>query len=395
MPLFDTNSLSNTNLARGSYSGCFSGFDEDSQQSSFSKRASNSDFACMASSGDLNNLSGKGDIYSAAEGRKMSKFSDLEFYGGSNSDLPPNNELKANQAFPQPQFPRVVAGWETEATSIPDYANNTFKAAREVVLDSQALVLNDFVGDIDSKDFYTFQVTQNTNLNLVLNGLGANADLELFNRRGRVITSSKNAGNVGESITYSDLDAGQYYVRVSQGATGENTNYNLSFSTKLISDVSSDVSFVEVPQAASPEPIAASPSANNYIQQVLDLTNSERTKAGLQPLRLNEKLNQAAQGHSQDMAMADYFSHTGANGSNAGDRAASAGYYYSSLGENIAAGYITAEEVVQGWMNSPGHRANIMNAGYQELGVGYYYLADDTGSVNYNYYWTQEFGTAG
>jgi uncharacterized protein YkwD len=395
MPLSDTNSPINTHLARGLFRVRFSGFDGDSQVSPFSKRASNSDFAFMARSGDLNNLSKNDSTYSAAEGRKMSKFSDLNFYGGSNNNLPPSNELKGNQAFPQPQSPGVVAGWESETTSIPDYANNTFKAAREVVLDSQALVLNDFVGDIDSKDCYTFQVTQNTNLNLVLNGLSANADLELFNRRGRVIASSKNAGNVSESITYSDLDAGQYYVRVSQGATGENTNYNLSFSTKLISDVSSDASSVEVPQAASPEPIAASPSTNNYIQQVLDLTNSERAKAGLQPLRLNEKLNQSAQGHSQDMAMADYFSHTGANGSNAGDRAASAGYYYSSLGENIAAGYITAEEVVQGWMNSPGHRANIMNPFYQELGVGYYHLANDTGSVNYNYYWTQEFGTPG
>jgi uncharacterized protein YkwD len=331
--------------------------------------------------------------YSIAEGRKMSQIFDPNFYGGSNTDLPRSSEFKNEQVSTQPH-PAVVAGWESQAASVPDYANNTFKAAREVVLGSQALVLKDFVGDGDQKDCYTFKVEQSINLNLVLNGLTANADLELFNGRGRVIASSKNAGSANESITYSNLDAGEYYVRVSQAVNGENTNYNLSFSTKLISDVSTEVSSIGVPQAASPQPVAASP-VNSYIQQVLDLTNAERNKGGLQPLRLNNKLNQSAQAHSQDMAIADYFSHTGANGSNAGDRAATAGYYYSSLGENIAAGYITPQEVVQGWMNSPGHRANIMNAGYQELGIGYYYLANDTGNVNYNYYWTQEFGTPG
>ena len=395
MPLSDTNYSQpiNTDLARGLLNIHNAGLDGGSQLSPAGlllKGASDSDSALISNPEGFNSSS----KYSIAEGRKMSQIFDLNFYGGSNSDLPRSNDLKNEQVFAQPQSPAVVAGWESEAASVPDYANNTFKAAREVVLGSQALVLKDFVGNVDQKDCYTFQVAQSTNLNLVLNGLTANADLELFNGRGRVIASSKNAANANESITYSNLDAGQYYVRVSQPVNGENTNYNLSFSTKLISDVSTEVLSVGVPQAASPEPVAASP-ANSYIQQVLDLTNVERNKGGLQPLRLNNKLNQSAQAHSQDMAIADYFSHTGANGSNAGDRAASAGYHYSSLGENIAAGYITPQEVVQGWMNSPGHRANIMNAGYQELGIGYYYLATDTGNVNYNYYWTQEFGTAG
>lgn len=393
MPLSDTNCSQsiNTDLARGLLNIHNAGLDGGSRLSHTGlllKGANNSD--SVISNPESFYSSSK---YSIAEGRKMSQIFDLNFYDGSNTDLPRSSELKNEQVSTQPH-PAVVAGWESQAASVPDYANNTFKAAREVVLGSQALVLKDFVGDGDQKDCYTFKVEQSINLNLVLNGLTANADLELFNGRGRVIASSKNAGSANESITYSNLDAGEYYVRVSQAVNGENTNYNLSFSTKLISDVSTEVSSIGVPQAASPQPVAASP-VNSYIQQVLDLTNAERNKGGLQPLRLNNKLNQSAQAHSQDMAIADYFSHTGANGSNAGDRAATAGYYYSSLGENIAAGYITPQEVVQGWMNSPGHRANIMNAGYQELGIGYYYLANDTGNVNYNYYWTQEFGTPG
>lgn len=63
------------------------------------------------------------------------------------------------------------------------------------------------------------------------------------------------------------------------------------------------------------------------------------------------------------------------------------------MGENIAAGYSTPEAVVEGWKNSSGHRANLLNPNFTELGVGYYYLANDTGSVNYNRYWTQVFGS--
>ncbi|WP_072013801.1 CAP domain-containing protein [Myxosarcina sp. GI1] len=130
------------------------------------------------------------------------------------------------------------------------------------------------------------------------------------------------------------------------------------------------------------------------INQVLKLTNAERTKAGLEPLKLNSQLVDAAQDHSNDMAEDDFFSHTGIDGSSVGDRALDSGYKYSTVGENIAAGQRTAAEVVSGWMNSPGHRANILNPNYQELGVGYRYLANDTGKVNYKHYWTQVFGTS-
>ena len=86
------------------------------------------------------------------------------------------------------------------------------------------------------------------------------------------------------------------------------------------------------------------------------------------------------------------FSHMGSGGTTASDRANLAGYQSPSVGENIAAGYMTAQEVVDGWMNSPGHRENILNPNYTEIGVGYYYLENDTGIINYNRYWSQSFG---
>lgn len=133
--------------------------------------------------------------------------------------------------------------------------------------------------------------------------------------------------------------------------------------------------------------------STQLINQVLELTNAERAKAGLNPLRLDNQLSQAAQGHSDSMGEDDFFSHTGADGSNAFDRIKDTGYKYSTAGENIAAGQRTAQQVVEGWMNSPGHRANILNANYTEIGIGYEFLENDTGSVNYKHYWTQVFGT--
>ncbi|MEO1298215.1 MAG: CAP domain-containing protein [Cyanobacteria bacterium J06636_16] len=133
---------------------------------------------------------------------------------------------------------------------------------------------------------------------------------------------------------------------------------------------------------------------DRFDQEVLKLVNQERTQRDLKPLTLNAKLDRAADKHSKDMAEKDYFSHTGKNGSSIGDRASAAGYQWSRLGENIAAGQRTPESVVQGWMNSSGHRANILNPNYTHMGLGYKSLSPDTGNVNYGRYWTQMFGAS-
>lgn len=136
-------------------------------------------------------------------------------------------------------------------------------------------------------------------------------------------------------------------------------------------------------------------SLNPFEQEVLTLVNSERTKVGCGALTANDKLVAAARGHSQDMADNDFFDHTGSNGSSPGDRIEAQGYNWSWWGENIAAGYTTPAAVMDGWMNSPGHRDNILNCNFTEIGIGYVYNAHDTGSVNYRHYWTQVFGRPG
>jgi uncharacterized protein YkwD len=89
------------------------------------------------------------------------------------------------------------------------------------------------------------------------------------------------------------------------------------------------------------------------------------------------------------MACNNYFSHTGLDGSTIGERAERQGYDWSYVGENIAAGYSSPESLVQGWMNSPGHKANILGADYTEIGIGYAFGADS----DYGSYWTAVFAS--
>ncbi|NEQ97332.1 MAG: CAP domain-containing protein [Cyanothece sp. SIO2G6] len=129
-----------------------------------------------------------------------------------------------------------------------------------------------------------------------------------------------------------------------------------------------------------------------FATEVLELTNQFRAENGLDPLSFNQDLAEAAQDHAEDMAQQDFFSHTGEDGSSVLERVRETGYDPRAVGENIAAGQTTPEQVVQAWIGSPGHRANLLNETFTELGVGYEFLKNDTGDVNYNHYWAQNFG---
>ncbi|WP_030856453.1 CAP domain-containing protein [Streptomyces sp. NRRL S-37] len=142
------------------------------------------------------------------------------------------------------------------------------------------------------------------------------------------------------------------------------------------------------PTTAAPKPAAPAPEpadASSAVAKVVELVNAERGKVGCSPVKVNATLTKAAQDHSKDMAASGTMSHTGSDGSSPGDRITRAGYSWSTYGENVAYGYSTPEQVMTGWMNSPGHKENILNCAFKEIGVG---LAQP-GS-----YWTQDFGTA-
>lgn len=120
-------------------------------------------------------------------------------------------------------------------------------------------------------------------------------------------------------------------------------------------------------------------------EEMLDLVNDLRLQQNLAPLTLHQNLNKAAYDHAKDMGDNNYFSHTGLNGSRFGERVKETGYTGSSRGENIAAGYATAQRTFEQWVNSSGHLDNMLNPSVNEMGIGY---AEVDGS-RYTHYWTQ------
>jgi uncharacterized protein YkwD len=139
-------------------------------------------------------------------------------------------------------------------------------------------------------------------------------------------------------------------------------------------------------------PTATPQPPSSFEAEVIRLTNQERAAHGCPPLEAEVHLMNAAEGHSSDMAVNDFFSHTGSNGSNPGDRMLGAGYPgFTQWAENIAAGYSTPANAMAAWMNSQGHRDNILNCSLEEIGVGYVYRNPDPGGVTYRHYWTQVF----
>lgn len=150
---------------------------------------------------------------------------------------------------------------------------------------------------------------------------------------------------------------------------------------------------VKQPTTTAPAPVTTKPpttapaatSLGAYENQVVTLVNQERAKAGLAPLKINTKLAGVAERKAEDLRDKNYFAHNSPTYGSPFDMMKQFGITYTSAGENIAKGQKTPAEVMNGWMNSPGHKANIMNANYTEIGVGY--VTDSNGTT----YWVQHF----
>ncbi len=150
------------------------------------------------------------------------------------------------------------------------------------------------------------------------------------------------------------------------------------------------VGLVGVSPATANTPMDNPPSAllaqaeTSIPDALLTLVNAERQRAGVAPLRLNDKLATAAQRHAEDMAATRNLSHQGSDGSTLRSRIEATGYGWTAIGENVAMGQPSPEAVMRSWMNSSGHRRNVLNPNFQELGVGY---AEGGGRP----YWVQVF----
>ncbi|WP_241518880.1 CAP domain-containing protein [Streptomyces sp. CB03238] len=139
------------------------------------------------------------------------------------------------------------------------------------------------------------------------------------------------------------------------------------------------------PRAGGAEALGA---ASAYAQRVVALTNAERARAGCPPLRVNGRLRSAAQGHADDMAARDYYAHNNPEGRDAGDRMEAAGYDWRTWGENIHRGPRDPARAVRDWLASSGHRENIVNCAFKDIGVGVNLRSNGP-------WWVQNFGAAG
>ncbi|WP_052431050.1 CAP domain-containing protein [Robinsoniella peoriensis] len=140
------------------------------------------------------------------------------------------------------------------------------------------------------------------------------------------------------------------------------------------------------PETNAPETNAPETDGSQDVsaaRKVADLVNQERAKAGLAPLEVKVNLQTAAQLRAKEIEKS--FSHTRPNGSSFSTVLSENGVDYRGSGENIAWGQRSPEEVMNGWMNSDGHRANILNKNFKYIGVGYHVNSNGTG------YWTQLF----
>ncbi|GMF19611.1 unnamed protein product [Phytophthora fragariaefolia] len=126
---------------------------------------------------------------------------------------------------------------------------------------------------------------------------------------------------------------------------------------------------------------------SDYVGLMLERVNLERAAQGLPALCTNSKLQAAAQRHSDDQAANDFMDHTGSDDSSMSQRVTDAGYDWRGVAENVAAGQVDVAEVMDAWMNSEGHRRNILGD-YTMLGAAYAYTPDGM----YRHFWTQDFG---
>ncbi|ADC51748.1 SCP-like extracellular protein [Alkalihalophilus pseudofirmus OF4] len=130
------------------------------------------------------------------------------------------------------------------------------------------------------------------------------------------------------------------------------------------------------------------PSASSFVsmeEEVIRLVNQERAKHGLNPLQSNWELSRVARFKSEDMRDKNYFSHTSPTYGSPHQMIRNFGITYRASGENIAAGQTSAQAVFNAWMNSTGHRQNILSSNYTHIGVGY------AKGGSYGHYWTQMF----
>jgi uncharacterized protein YkwD len=261
----------------------------------------------------------------------------------------------------------------------------SLKPDRTITLTSQGATYRGQLTARNPDQIYRFNLDKSSEVRIQHSGFGFSSKVELIrdanhNARldaGEIMRTAIVQNETPGSFNLPKVSAGTYFLRVSL-SRGNFAEYAMQASAAV---------------STSQKHKSSNGKIDAFINRVFQLTNVFRQQNQLQPLTYSSHLASAAQTHSQNMALQDFFSHIGQDGSTSSSRILSTGYQYSWAAENIAAGYTTPEAVVQGWIDSPSHRVNLLNSNLKEIGIGHYFLARDTGNVNYHNYWTQVFAT--
>jgi uncharacterized protein YkwD len=150
-------------------------------------------------------------------------------------------------------------------------------------------------------------------------------------------------------------------------------------------------SYEPLPAPFDTDRVFQNDSLRTWADEILRLTNLQRTTNGLPALTMDAHLEMVEQAHCRDMALRDFFDHVNPDGLDPFQRLQAVNPpVFTSAGENIAAGQNSPQELIDSWMNSPGHRANILNASYERVGIGVFY---DSGPGQFHFYYGQLFAT--
>lgn len=146
------------------------------------------------------------------------------------------------------------------------------------------------------------------------------------------------------------------------------------------------------PPLPTASPRAAEAPEEDLVAQVIQYTNEYRVQNGCEPVSEHSVLNAVAQDYALEMAEGDFFAHEAPDGSTLAERMGVTDYAYQVVGENLAAGFSSAQAVVDNWMLSEDHRRNMMNCQFEDIGVGHIFLEQDPGQEVWNHYWVQILG---
>ena len=219
--------------------------------------------------------------------------------------------------------------------------------------------------------YYSIQVFDNTkNICKILGTkVCSSDDCSLLNQSTTIYTTEATTQQIKPEITTENTTQQakpEVTTEITTMAKPEST-------TESTTEATTQLTTEKVTQATTEATTETTTSAQSgsYAQQVLDLVNNERAKYSLSPLTLSSSVSRVAQAKAEDMKANSYFSHTSPTYGSPFDMLKQFGISYSTAGENIAKGQKTPQAVVNAWMNSEGHRANILNKNFKQLGVGY------------------------